>query len=79
MRTFWWLVPALMMAACSEEDPCGDYVDYICDCHADDPDFDCEELRTTYANADAAVQDECAIQLNEQEDADADEGLECGI
>jgi hypothetical protein len=73
------LMAALALAGCEEEDPCGDYVDYICDCHADDEAFDCEELRTTYANADADVQDECAIALDDQQDDDAAQGLECDV
>ena len=79
MRLLKWFAPVLWLAGCEEEDPCADYVDYICDCHADDPAFDCEEVRTTYANADAGVQDECAIALDEQEEADADAGLDCEL
>ncbi len=73
------LITALALGACAEENPCDDYVDYLCDCHADDEAFDCQELRTTYANADADVQDECAIALDEQQDSDADQGLECDV
>lgn len=75
----WMMVGAMVLGACEPEDPCGDYVDYMCDCHADDEEFDCGELRSTYENADAAVEDECAIALDDQEQADADAGLECGI
>jgi len=73
------LMTAFALAGCAEEDPCGDYVDYICDCHADDEAFDCQELRTTYANADADVEDECAIALGDQQDDDADQGLDCEV
>jgi hypothetical protein len=80
MKHLMWVAAGLfVMTACSEEDPCADYVNYMCDCHADDEDFDCEELQTTYENADAGVQDECAIALDEQEEADLEAGLECGV
>jgi hypothetical protein len=80
MRSFaLGLMAALALAGCEQEDPCGDYVDYICACHADDEAFDCEELRTTYANADADVQDECAIALDDQQSLDSDQGLDCEV
>jgi len=69
----------VMVAGCSQEDPCADYVDYICECHQEDPDFDCGELRTTYENADPSTQDECAIALDEQEEQDESDGLECSV
>jgi len=72
-------VAVALVAGCSQEDPCGDYVDYICSCHEEDPDFDCDELRTTYENADPSTQDECAIALDEQEEIDDDAGLECSV
>jgi len=68
-----------LLAGCSQEEPCADYVDYICECHQDDPDFDCQELRTTYENADPSTQDECAIALDEQEDEDEAAGLDCSV
>lgn len=81
MRASAWMVVGamLMLGACEEEDPCGDYVGYMCDCHADDPEFDCDELRSTYENADADIEDQCAIALDDQEQADADAGLDCAI
>ncbi len=81
MRASVWMMAALVIgvAACEQEDPCGEYVDYICDCHADDGDFDCDELRSTYENADASVEDECAIALDEQEEADAANGVDCAV
>lgn len=63
-----------MLVGC-EPDPCLDYVDYMCDCH---PEVDCDTLANTYANADADLQDACAIELEDQQDADAEAGLECG-
>jgi hypothetical protein len=62
---------------CDDDDPCGRYVAYMCDCHADDPDFDCGELENAYIDADAAVQDECALELQDQKAADDDAGLQC--
>jgi hypothetical protein len=59
--------------ACDAPSPCADYVDYMCDCHAEE--VDCASLRETYASADPAVQDQCSIDLDEQERADAAEGV----
>lgn len=63
---------------CDTEDPCQDYVSYVCDCHADDPEYDCEQIRTTYEGADADVQAECASALQDLEDADQAAGETCG-
>lgn len=67
------------MAACgaAAEDPCDRYVDYMCDCHADDTGFDCAELEATYARADPDVQNSCALELSSQKDEDQAAGLEC--
>ena len=76
-----WLL-ALALIACGPastgaKNSCDDYVDYMCDCHGDDPDVDCEEFATVYGDADAEQQVACEDALSEQEDADAAEGLEC--
>lgn len=67
------------LTACVPTSPCDEYVDYICDCHADDnrPGYDCDTLRVTYQNADPELQDECQVALNEQEQQDVDEGYLC--
>jgi hypothetical protein len=67
------------LLACEPADPCDEYVDYLCTCHADDDAFDCDELTLTYAGADPDVQDECAVQLDEQQQADDEAGLACAI
>jgi uncharacterized Ntn-hydrolase superfamily protein len=75
------LMTTAMMAAlvalsgCDDSDPCAEYVDYICDCHPDD---DCESLSNTYTDADAELQDECALALDDQQDNDDESGHECG-
>lgn len=68
-----------LFPACFEENPCDRYVDYMCDCHADDPEFDCAELNRIYASADPALQDQCAVELTSQQDQDDDDGLVCGV
>lgn len=64
----------LMIVGC-EPNPCDDYVDYMCDCH---PEEDCASLENTYANADAELQDACAIELEDQEAEDAANDWVCG-
>ena len=61
--------------ACSDIEPCGDYVDYMCQCHSED--VSCDDLTQTLGTADPMVQSQCAIDLSEQQAADAEEGLEC--
>lgn len=79
-----WRIPAvaamlvLMGATCAFE-PCDRYVDYMCQCHADDPGFDCAELQQVYGDADPELQDQCAIDLTDQKDEDADAGLDCEV
>ncbi len=71
------LLPALLLVACEDTGgPCEEYVDYMCACHTDDD--GCGDLQTIYEDADADLQDECVIALDEQEDADLESGFECG-
>ena len=67
------------LTACEPATPCDEYVDYICDCHADDarPGYDCETLRVTYENADPELQDACVVALDEQQTEDAEDGYAC--
>ena len=44
-----------------EEDSCSEYVDYMCNCHADDPNYNCSELKNLYQEPDAATQEQCAL------------------
>lgn len=71
-----WL---LAVVACEDEEPCDRYVDYMCECHADDPGFDCDELVNAYVGADGSIQDECALELSDQRDLDDQEGLDCTL
>ena len=40
-----------LLGACVTTDACDEYVDYMCECHADDPDYDCNTLRIIYQDA----------------------------
>ena len=68
----------LSAAGCTEtlDDSCAEYVDYMCSCHQDNADVDCSELQNIYENATQEQQDECAISLDDQIEAD-DTGIEC--
>ena len=59
------------------DQPCDRYVTYMCDCHADDTGYDCAQLQDIYGQADPDVQDQCAIDLNNQKADDQAAGLEC--
>ena len=69
----------LLVAAIGDEQPCDRYVDYMCACHDDDPEFDCEDLRDVYADADPSLQDSCAVELAEQREEDEQAGLDCEV
>lgn len=66
------------LLAC-EDQPCTRYVDYICQCHADDPSFDCAELQNTLLGAEPEVQDQCYIDLQDQQEIDDADGLACDV
>lgn len=78
MRRF-VMVTLLALVACESDEPCQDYIDYICACHDGEEGFDCEEFEKTYGDADADVQDDCAIGLDEQKEADEAAGLSCEV
>lgn len=75
----WGAVGAvLVLFGCEPGDPCAEYVDYMCSCH-DDTGVDCDALAATYEQAGPAVQDECAVLLDEQEGEDQAAGQTCEI
>jgi hypothetical protein len=65
----------LSAVACEDTTPCDDYATYMCDCHANDDGFDCQALRNALTGADQSQQDQCVIDLEDQQDAD---GGVCG-
>lgn len=69
---------AALLPGCddSSSNSCDEYVDYMCDCHS--AEYDCQDLRNTYADPDSELQDECALSLEDQEDQDAEDGAVCG-
>ena len=71
------ILPLAMAPSCTGTEPCDDYVDYMCACHQDDPAYDCEAIQTVYAEAGPDLQDECAIQLDDQQATDSAAGVEC--
>jgi hypothetical protein len=58
--------------------PCQDYVDYVCTCHAGDPNLDCETLRAANANAGPDQYLDCEIEHEALLEIDAQLGYECG-
>jgi hypothetical protein len=68
-----------LLVACEPEAPCDRYVDYMCDCHDGEDGVSCGDLEATYLGAGPAIQDECAVLLDEQEAQDQDEGVECPL
>lgn len=77
-----WRIPAvaamwlLMGATCSTQ-PCNNYVDYMCACHASDSGVDCASLREVYGSADPSLQDQCSIDLSQQKSEDQQNGVTC--
>ena len=66
-----------MSSACTVENSCDAYVEYMCDCHAQDTGFDCSEYELVYADADPDQQIACEVALDEQVDADAEADVDC--
>jgi len=64
MRKHFSIALLALIVACSQKDPCDDYVDAACVCLDDS---DCDELKTTYENADADLQDVCSEELSSAE------------
>jgi hypothetical protein len=80
VRVMWVAaLAALGMVGCEPGDPCAAYVDYMCVCHASDTGVDCDALGATYEEAGPAVQDECAVLLDEQETVDQRAGEVCEV
>ena len=70
----------LLSTACFEDkDYCGEYVDYMCDCHDDNPDYDCATQQAIYEEATLEQQTQCALSLDEQMIEDEENGKECDI
>ena len=66
-----------ILGGCGEDQPCDRYVNYICDCHADDPGFDCNEISQALSEAGQDAQDQCAIDLADLQDEDDANGVDC--
>lgn len=66
-----------VLSACEEPNACDAYVDHMCNCHGDDPDFSCADLQAAFAEASPEVQDQCTIDLEDQQDADDATGAVC--
>jgi hypothetical protein len=71
------VILACCVAGCEPGDPCADYVDYMCACHEADTGVDCDALSATYEDAGPAVQNECAVLLDDQEGVDQAAGQTC--
>ncbi len=69
----------LVFGGCTLEEPCQDYIDYMCDCHAaaGDTGQSCEDYTATYSGADADLQDECVLALETQQTLDDASGEGC--
>ena len=80
MRRLLGLTPIwLLLGACDAllGDPCNDYVDYVCGCHADDLDYDCETIRLAHENHDVEQYEDCQLELDRVQVEDAASGFVC--
>jgi hypothetical protein len=65
--------PLALLGGCfgaAPSDPCVEYCDYICDCHPNDPEYDCDACRTSLGESDPALQDACETELVALQEAD---------
>jgi hypothetical protein len=80
MNRITMLSSILFFTGCFEEkDYCTEYVDYMCDCHNDDSDYDCATQQAIYDDTSFEQQTECALSLDEQLVEDDDNGLDCEL
>lgn len=77
IRLFAAPVVLLLTGCLTEAGPCTDYCDYICACHAGEPEYDCAECRTVYSDADPELQDECETELTTLQQQDEADGTGC--
>lgn len=68
------LLALATLTGCDDTNPCQEYVDYICGCGTDE---ECSEASNAYADADADLQDECAIALDDELEQDDEAGEDC--
>jgi hypothetical protein len=74
------LIFSIVLTSCFEEkDYCTEYVDYMCECHADNPDYDCATQQAIYEDASLDQQTQCALTLDEQMIEDDEDGLDCAL
>ena len=80
MQRFALLVPFVLSCSVSSQ-PCDDYVDYMCDCHPEDPadpdSVNCEDLSSQFSGTDPSLEDECITSLDAQRDEDDKNGWVC--
>ena len=58
---------------------CDEYIDYICSCHEDNPDYDCGDLANIYSDPDSEQIAECDLALDEQKELDSEAQMECEL
>jgi hypothetical protein len=73
MHRFALLFPFVLGCVVSSE-PCDDYVNYMCDCHPEDPKdpdgVDCQDLTTEFSDTDPKLDEQCSTSLDEQRNKD---------
>lgn len=69
----------LLVLGCTLTDPnpCQKYADYICDCHGDDPAYDCQSVQDQYSTSDPELEDACESSLADLKNEDEAAGREC--
>ncbi len=65
------------LSACFFDEPCQRYADYMCDCHTETAE-ECRQFQAIAETADPRLQDQCEIDLAEQQQEDAINGFVCG-
>ena len=65
------------LACFTDLGPCEDYCNYICECHAGERGYDCDQCRTEYSEVDPALEDECETSLLDLRTDDEANGTGC--
>jgi len=59
--------------------PCQDYVDYVCACHTDNPELDCDTMRAAHSNAGVDQYPDCEVEHQALLELDEQLGRECVV
>lgn len=77
MRLFFAASLFAISVGCELSEPCDRYAEYMCDCHLTAN--ECDQLRASVLGSETEVQDQCSIDLSNQQVQDDEDGVVCDV